>query len=118
VLASSLVFALLHADILGGMVFAIFMCALCARHRSVWAPTIVHVANNALGWCLGVLDAHYVFFPELDTVGQLRAAWWLPTIGLLLVLPWALRVRGRYGPISSWDFTTPPRAASSSPTNG
>lgn len=108
VLMTSLLFGLAHTDILGGLVFGVFMCALYARYRSLWAPSIVHAANNGLAWGLGAVDAHYPIPLGLDTVEQLRAAWWLPAVGLLLVLPLALRFHRQYGAISSWNFAPRP----------
>ncbi len=62
----------------------------------------MHVANNALVWLLAALDSHHPLPVDLGTVAQLRAAWWLPVLGLAFVVPWAIRARGRYGPISAW----------------
>ena len=91
------------------------MCALFARHRSLWPPTVVHATHNAVAWALSVGAVHYPDAVDLATVEHLRAAWWLPVLGLVLVLPWALRFSKDYGPMSTWSFATPERAA---PTTG
>ena len=72
------------------------MCALFARHRSLWPPTVVHATHNAVAWALSVGAVHYPDAVDLATVEHLRAAWWLPVLGLVLVLPWALRFRKDY----------------------
>ena len=103
VIASSLAFAIAHADILGAFVFGVVMCALFARSGSLWAPTIVHATNNAIVWCLAAIDSHGLLPIELETVAQLRSAWWLPVLGLIMALPWAVRARHDYR-LSSWEF--------------
>jgi membrane protease YdiL (CAAX protease family) len=102
VIASSLIFALLHVDVLGGFVFAIVMCALYAKFQSIWAPTLVHAATNVVAWGMAALDASGV--TPHGTAAELRGAWWIALLGLLLTLPWALRYRSDYGPMSSWNF--------------
>jgi len=101
-LASSALFGLLHVDPIGAFVFGLVMCAVYARYGTLWAPTIVHGAGNGLVWALSVLDAHGVLSTELDSVAQLRAAWWLPIAGVVLAAPWLFRWRARYGPMSGW----------------
>ncbi len=104
VLGSSVLFAMFHADLIGSFVFAVVMCGLYAKSHSLWAPTLVHFANNAVVWLLIVADEHGSIPLELENVAQLRAAWWLPVLGVLLVLPWLASARNEYRPISSWKF--------------
>jgi hypothetical protein len=109
ILGSSLVFAAVHVDMVGGLAFAVVMCGLYVHHRSLWVPVIVHASNNALCWILVVFDAH-AMLPELSTAEQLRSAWWLAVAGLLLVLPWlprALRAAKR-PPGGSWEVAVTP----------
>ena len=106
VILSSALFAVLHTDLIGAFVFGVVMCGLYARTGSLWAPTLVHAANNALAWLLAVLDAHGVIPAELETVSQLQEAWWLPVLGVLLVLPWARR--GWQERPSSWTLPSHP----------
>jgi membrane protease YdiL (CAAX protease family) len=108
VIGSSLVFGLLHQEILGGFVFGVAMCALAARYRSLWAPTIVHVANNAIVACLTIADAHGLLGSgQMSSVAELRAAWWLPVTGLVLAVPGIVYVWRRWIPIASWPVDRP-----------
>jgi len=102
VIVSSLLFGLMHVDVLGGFVFAIVMCALYAKYRSIWAPTIAHAATNVVGWILTVLES--AGLQPFNSTAELRAAWWFPVLGLMLAAPWVLRFRSDYGPMSSWSF--------------
>lgn len=46
VISSSMVFALLHQDVLGAFVFGVFACLGYFRFQSLAAPIILHAANN------------------------------------------------------------------------
>lgn len=114
VIGSSLLFALGHAEILGGFVFAVAMCAVYARYQTLWAPIIVHVTNNAFVAGLTILSAHGTDVGEFFTVAEMRAAWWWPAIGLVVALAGIPYVRRTWVPMSTWTFapdlssTTPP----------
>ena len=108
VVASSVLFGILHADVVGALLFAIAMCALYAHYRSLWPSIIVHAANNAIAAVMMVLAAHGGLGSQLDpvTVEQLRAAWWMPVIGGLVAIPWLWNARRFWQPISGWRFET------------
>ena len=119
VVRTSLLFCLLHADLLGSFIFAVTMSGLYARYRSLWAPTIVHVANNSLAFAMAAVVAH-TGATEPSTVAELRAQWWVPLVGLALVVPWAIRLRKIWVPIASWRFepvrqAPPPPSETESP---
>ena len=116
VIGSSALFGILHGDFIGTFVFAVVMCGLYAKSRSLWAPTVVHSATNGLAWLLVAEGEHGGVIPALHTVAELRAAWWLPVLGALLVLPWAATAFREYRPISSWQFTCH-AAQQADPTN-
>jgi len=48
VMVSSLIFGLLHSDILGSFIFSILMCVIYMRTRSIWWPIIFHGINNLI----------------------------------------------------------------------
>ncbi|MFC2021856.1 tetratricopeptide repeat protein, partial [Chloroflexota bacterium] len=52
---SSLLFGVLHADMLGAFVFGIAMCVLYMRTKTLRIPMIVHMLFNMLGTGLAVL---------------------------------------------------------------
>src|SRR5690606_99960 len=45
---SSLIFGILHADLVGAFIFGVVLCAIYLHTRSLWGPILVHVGNNAL----------------------------------------------------------------------
>jgi membrane protease YdiL (CAAX protease family) len=105
VVGSSLVFAVLHADVLGAFLFGVAMCALYARYRSLWPSIVVHAANNGLVVILVVLDAHSDLVLQAATVEQFRAGWWAVLIGIVMAAPWlGWIMRPRRITIATWQF--------------
>ncbi len=65
VIFSSLLFGLLHGEaFLGATLFGIVMCLLYLHSESLWAPTLVHIANNGIA----VLISVYHFEPNSSDV--------------------------------------------------
>jgi membrane protease YdiL (CAAX protease family) len=104
VVGSSLVFAILHADIVGAFLFGVAMCALYERYGSLWPPIAVHAANNVLVTLLAVAGEHTGLFEEPATVEQFRSDWWMLIAGLLLLVPWLGWLRRVWKPIADWRF--------------
>jgi len=107
IIRTSVVFALLHPNPVDAFVFSFAMCGLYARFDSLWAPTLVHASHNAIVWCLAAIGPVIGEPTDIASFAQVWKWWWLPAIGLLLMLPWALRLRGRYRPMSTWRFPVP-----------
>jgi len=107
VVGSSLLFAFQHVDVLGAFLFGVVMSSLYARYHSLWAPTLVHGASNLVVWGIAVLDAHGLIGAAPASLSEFREAWWMPVAGSLLMLPWAIRVRRHWMPISTWKLGYP-----------
>ena len=107
VVGSSLVFGVLHADIVGAFLFGVAMCAMYERYRSLWPAIAVHAANNVLVTILAVAGEHTGMFEQPTTVAQFRSAWWMLIVGLLLVVPWLGWLRRAWKPIADWRFESP-----------
>lgn len=104
VIGSSLVFAVLHVDVVGAFVFGVAMCALFARYRSLWPAVVVHVANNVLVVLFVVVDAHSDLVVQATTVEQFRTAWWMLPVGMAMAAPWLGWLRSAWTPVASWRF--------------
>jgi hypothetical protein len=77
---SSLAFAILHADILGGFVFGL-LTALAFRTSGVlWVPLLIHITNNLLVW--SVVAACVAYDAPDMTLSAFQEAWWHGLIGL------------------------------------
>ena len=111
VVGSSLVFGVLHADIVGAFLFGVAMCALYERYGSLWPPIAVHAANNLLVTVVAVGGEHAGIFEQPTSVDEFRSAWWMLVVGLVMLgpaLPWLRRV---WKPIGNWSFESPTKHA-------
>jgi membrane protease YdiL (CAAX protease family) len=76
VLGSSVVFALLHADVFGTFVVSLFLSLLYLQSRSLWHPILFHFMNNALAATGGIVDFLGGAEAEEVTIAWLQANWW------------------------------------------
>jgi membrane protease YdiL (CAAX protease family) len=76
VLATSLLFAALHADVVGTLVFGIVMCALYVRTGTLLVPIVAHLLFNAAIAGIGILAGP----DEPMTLPEFREGWWQPAL--------------------------------------
>jgi membrane protease YdiL (CAAX protease family) len=104
VIGSSLVFAALHADLLGAFLFGVAMCALYARYQSLWPSIAVHAANNLLVSTFVIVGSHTGLVVQATTLEEFRSAWWTLPLGLAMAAPWLGRLNRAWRPIAQWTF--------------
>ena len=66
---SSLLFALLHTDLVGAFIFGLVMCLICLKTKSLVGAIITHAANNLIVLLITlVYAAHYdgITIPTMD----------------------------------------------------
>ncbi len=56
VIGSSIIFGLLHSDILGAFTFAVVMCILYIKTASILVPIMAHMINNMLAYGFQVMS--------------------------------------------------------------
>lgn len=88
VILSSLLFAVLHPDILGAFVFAVFMCLIYMRTGSLLAVIVVHMGNNALAMLIQYLDLAYLTGFVAPTISDFHDWLWLGVVGGAIGFPW------------------------------
>jgi membrane protease YdiL (CAAX protease family) len=97
VMATSALFAVGHVELLGQFVFAVVMCALYLRTRSLWVPIATHALNNAIvsiGTLTAVLQPNA---PDVKmTLTSLRAQWWVAPVVLAIGIALLEWYRRRY----------------------
>ena len=98
VVASSVLFALLHAEWVGHLLFGVAMCALYLRTRTLWLPILAHALSNFIIALTTLPDALRHTPPTPETLESLRGEWPLGVAGLVAggaLLAWYL---GRWWP--------------------
>jgi membrane protease YdiL (CAAX protease family) len=101
VLASALVFGLLHADILGATVFGIVMALLYVRTRGLWVPIACHMLNNGLAVLAEVLG---VGGDQAYTVARFQREWHVGAVALVVGCVGLYRLRHLFLPRTGWQL--------------
>ena len=83
VIASSVLFAVLHQEWLGKIVFGVAMCALYLRTRRLWVPIAAHALNNALLVLPLLTDVIGHHEEPAETLAEFRAHWWIGALTLV-----------------------------------
>jgi membrane protease YdiL (CAAX protease family) len=99
-LVSSVLFGVLHADILGHTVFAIVMGLLYVRTRGLWIPMGCHALTNALAVLGQALpwDAK----DTITTVAEFRNDWYVGALALAIGVPLLYAMRSHFWPPRGW----------------
>lgn len=109
-LCVSVLFALMHPNILGFFVFSLVMCAMYIRFRSLIVPILAHASNNLIALILPAGELDDANAGQPFTLEDFFADWWWGIIGLVIFVPWAIRLFHFTPSVSRW---TPPYAEDS-----
>lgn len=88
VVGSSLIFAVLHVDVIGGFVFGLVVALVYLRTRRLLVPLVIHITNNALVWLLTLGETLLEGQQPRATLADFQAQWWWGALGLLVGVPW------------------------------
>lgn len=104
VVGTTVVFASLHADPLGALLFGFVMAVIYLKTRSLGLIIACHILNNLIAYATGVV---YALIEETNityTVMDFQAEWWMAALALILSLPWAVRFVRNSWPDNGWDL--------------
>lgn len=102
IFASSLLFGLLHTDIIGAFFFGYVASVLYIKTGSLYVPIAVHAANNLIAWgAEGVELLLSDTYPQ-STLAEFQAWWWVGALALVISAPWVIRFTKRNVPEASW----------------
>jgi membrane protease YdiL (CAAX protease family) len=93
VVASSVLFAVLHGEWVGHFLFGVAMCALYLRTRTLWLPIAAHALSNLAIALTTLPDALAHATPVPETLDSLRGDWLLGLmsfVGGAALLAWYL----------------------------
>jgi membrane protease YdiL (CAAX protease family) len=83
VVASSVLFAVLHGEWIGHFLFGVAMCALYLRTRTLWLPILAHAASNFIIALTTLPDALKHVTAKRYTIEALRGDWLLGLVSLV-----------------------------------
>jgi hypothetical protein len=107
IILSSLLFGLLHADVIGKVMFGFVMAVLYIRTRSLWVPIFCHALNNTAAYVMeGITYA--ATGPVKPTIDGFRSHAWIGWVCLCLTIPWAMFYVVRNWPMADWRMPYSP----------
>ena len=102
IFVSSLLFGLVHTDIIGAFFFGYVMSVLYIKTGSLFVPIAIHAANNLIAWtATGVELLLSDSYPHY-TLAEYQSWWWVGALALVVSAPWVIRFTKRHLPKTSW----------------
>ena len=102
ILASSIVFALLHSDVVGAFCFACVMAIFYIRTQSLFIPIAVHIVNNGLVWIIEYLAVQSGQSHLQLTIENYQELWWIGLVGFAIIIPCAIYFWKHYLLKTNW----------------
>ncbi|OUL26568.1 CAAX protease family protein [Nostoc sp. T09] len=97
--ASGVLFGILHANVLGLTLFGIIMGVLYIKTRTLIVPIACHAFNNSLAVGMGLLSSgSKTTTSAANLLEQLRSSWWIGIVLMLISLPLLVRFLYRNWP--------------------
>ncbi|GGA80121.1 hypothetical protein GCM10011369_22610 [Neiella marina] len=90
-IGSSVLFAGLHTDVIGSLMFGLCMCALYIKTGTLFAPIFCHMCNNLLAW---LYSYGAMVLSDLDqpyTLQDFQSEWYIGVTCGVIALAWAYR---------------------------
>ncbi len=112
VILSSLIFAILHTDVLGSFIFGVVTAVVFLETGTLWLPIVMHATNNGLVWAIAAGDYLIRGEPQAETVAGFQESWWIGAVALCVGAPlfavlWRRRPRGPVS-VGSVERPAPP----------
>ncbi len=102
ILTSSIVFGLLHTNIIGGFCFACVMAIFYIRTKSLFIPISLHILNNLSAWIMGYITMDLDTPASYETISEFQESWWIGLIALLISVPCVILFWRRYVLKTNW----------------
>ena len=115
ILASSIVFALLHTNFLGAFCFACAMAIFYIRTKSLFIPISLHILNNLTAWIMESLTMDIDTPISYETITEFQESWMVGLITLVISVPCVILFWRRYVSKTDWCvpyLTEPPNSDS------
>lgn len=102
ILASSIVFGLLHTNVIGGFCFACVMAVLYIRTKSLFIPISLHILNNLTAQIIDYLTMDLDTLASYGTIAEFQESWWIGLIALVISIPCVILFCRYYLPKTDW----------------
>ena len=102
ILVSSLLFGLVHTDIIGAFLFGYVMCVFYIKTRSLYVPIAIHAANNFIAWGAAGVELLLSDSYSQSILAEFQSGWWVGALALVISAPWVIRFTKRHVPKTSW----------------
>ena len=102
ILASSIVFGLLHTNVIGGFCFACVMAVLYIRTKSLFIPISLHILNNLTAWIMESVTMDIDTPASYGTISEFQESWWIGLITLVISIPCVILFCRYYLPKTDW----------------
>ena len=115
ILASSIVFGLLHTNFIGGFCFACVMAVFYIRTKSLFIPISLHIVNNLTAWIMESVTMDLDAPISYETIAEFQESWQIGLIALVISIPCVILFWRRYIPKTDWRIpylTEPPNSES------
>lgn len=90
IVVSSLLFGILHADLLGAFLFGIILSLIYLQTKSLFGPIIIHVANNGIVVAIEIA-LNLIYGPDQKySINQFQAEWYYGIIATVIMVPWLI----------------------------
>ena len=103
VIVSSVIFALLHNNIIGMFCFACVLSIFYIRTKSLFIPMSIHITNNSIAWILAWLGTEFGESASHTTDVALHELWQIGLIGVVITIPCAIYFWRRYILKTDWQ---------------
>jgi len=88
IVLTSVVFGVLHSNLVGLFMFGVIMAVLYLSTRSLWVPIVAHSINNGIASLIEFLTLKASTTLPTDALAEFRANWWIGVLCLGLSTPY------------------------------
>lgn len=90
IIVSSLIFAVLHTDIIGAFLYGVVMSLLYLKTQSLLVPILCHILNNLIAWLYDVSFYSYYGYDYVQSIEDYQNEWWPLVVFGAITIVWTV----------------------------
>ena len=102
IIVSSIVFGILHTNLIGGFCFACVMAIFYIRTKSLFVPISLHILNNLTAWIAVSLTMDIDTPASYETIAEFQESWQIGLLALVISIPCVILFCRYYFPKTDW----------------